>query len=310
MYNHVESFGADIRMAIRDVHQLITLDQKTSSLPWGKEIEASMLNVMINAGMNSNVGESILGEQIYSGLLPRLKKSLAEIEPTAPFFLKLQEIIEKKSSAEIKPTDSPPSISREKQKPDQDRKEKKGQPFIENLIGKPADTERSDAHAGIYIRNAGLVIVAPFLPMLFKNLGVWVDGQWHYREKAVCLIHYLATGNTAMEEFELVLPKLLCGMDTEEVVDPIGFLPDEIWIREANELLKSVIEYWSILKDTSVDGLRGSFLAREGRLQRKGSDWQLLVEQKPFDMLLQQLPWNISMLQLPWMEGMLCTDWV
>lgn len=163
---------------------------------------------------------------------------------------------------------------------------------------------------GIFIQNAGLVILAPFLPMIFKNLNIWVDGIWHNREGAVCLVQYLMGGSTTMEEYELVLPKLLCGLHPDDLVDPGGFLPGEKWETEANELLKSVIEYWSILKDTSVEGLRGSFLAREGKLLNKGQDWQLLVEQKPYDMLLQHLPWNISMVKLPWMEGMLYTEWI
>jgi hypothetical protein len=80
--------------------------------------------------------------------------------------------------------------------------------------------------------------------------------------------------------------------------------------QEATDLLSSVISYWSVLKDTSIDGLRGSFLVRDGKLWKDENNWYLTVEQKGYDMLLQQIPWNISMIQLPWMDEMLRTNWI
>ena len=78
---------------------------------------------------------------------------------------------------------------------------------------------------------------------------------------------------------------------------------------EANDLLLSVIEYWSILKDTTPDGLRESFLKRDGKLVFKNKEWLLQVEQKGYDMLLQHLPWNINMILLPWMKHLLKCEW-
>jgi Contractile injection system tape measure protein len=75
-------------------------------------------------------------------------------------------------------------------------------------------------------------------------------------------------------------------------------------------VLTSVIEYWNIVGNTSVDGIRESFLQRKGKLMYKESGWILQVEQQPYDMLLQHLPWNISMIQLPWMKQMLQTEWI
>ena len=77
-----------------------------------------------------------------------------------------------------------------------------------------------------------------------------------------------------------------------------------------DEVLLSVIEHWNILQNTSVEGLRQSFLQRNGKLSYNGSEWLLQVEQQPYDMLLQHLPWNISMIKLPWMEQMLKTEWI
>jgi hypothetical protein len=81
-------------------------------------------------------------------------------------------------------------------------------------------------------------------------------------------------------------------------------------IAEADVMLLSVIEHWSVLKNTSVQGLRESFLQRNGKLTLVNNEWLLQVEQKSYDMLLQHLPWSISMIKLPWMKNLLKTEWV
>ena len=75
-------------------------------------------------------------------------------------------------------------------------------------------------------------------------------------------------------------------------------------------MLQSVLEYWTILKNTSIESLRESFLMRAGKLSFDGKEWLLQVEQKGYDVLLQNLPWNISMIKLPWMKYLLRTEWV
>jgi len=176
-------------------------------------------------------------------------------------------------------------------------------------IQKPK-SKKADQEEGIYISNAGLVVVAAFLPALFNVLKINGNGKIHTPEYAVCLLNYLATGNEEMQEFELVLPKLLCGVPLETVIDPTSFTLSKEAKQEVENVLSSVIEHWTVLKNTSVQGLREAFLQREGKLSEKGADWTLQVEQKSYDMLLQQLPWNMSMIKLPWMSAMLTTEWV
>jgi hypothetical protein len=161
---------------------------------------------------------------------------------------------------------------------------------------------------GIYIQNAGLVIIAPFLPVLFKKLGM-VDGtELIDKSRAVYLTQYIASGKARVAEFELGLAKILCGLESDTPVDTHWQItPEEK--TEIDELLLSAIEYWSILKDTSPDGLQHTFLQRSGKLQFINQEWKLQVEPKPWDVLLQHLPWNISMIKLPWMTWMLRTEW-
>lgn len=162
----------------------------------------------------------------------------------------------------------------------------------------------------IYISNAGLVIAAPFLPALLNRLGIAKDAVITNKDAAVCVTHYLCTGNDEIEEYELILPKILCGLHPSFPVHTNDFLMTSETENEVNSVLSSIIEHWSVLKETSVPGLRESFLRREGKLVFNKNRWLLTVEQKPYDMLLKQLPWNISMLQLSWMQHMLIAEWI
>ncbi len=162
---------------------------------------------------------------------------------------------------------------------------------------------------GIYIENAGAVIIAAFIPALFEKLKISKNQTIVNTDLAAMLIQYVVTGKKTMAEHELVLPKILCGIDLELPVNTATKI-STAQIKEADEMLAAVIEYWAVLKNTSVTGLRESFLKRNGKLSLVDNTWLLQVEQKPFDMLLQQLPWSISMIKLPWMNNLLKTEWV
>jgi hypothetical protein len=71
-----------------------------------------------------------------------------------------------------------------------------------------------------------------------------------------------------------------------------------------------VIGHWDAVGDTSVGGLRGTFLVRPGKFfQRGNGDDVLQVEPRSFDILLDRLPWGIGMIQLPWMQKILWVEW-
>lgn len=171
-------------------------------------------------------------------------------------------------------------------------------------------SEQSASGDHVYITDAGLVLIAAFLPALFGKVGITENGRITDIDKAVCLTHFLATGSEKMNEFELSLSKVLCGIELNQVVDVSGFHLNTNLRNETDALLTSVIEYWSILKNTSVGGLRESFLKRNGKLSYNGRDWLLQVEQQSYDMLLEHLPWSYSMIKLPWMNVLLKTEWV
>ncbi len=165
--------------------------------------------------------------------------------------------------------------------------------------------------AGLYVNQAGLVLLHPFLRFYFEAVGLCSGESFQdesTQQMAIYLLHYLATKQTNVPEYELVLPKLLCGWSLNEPVVQVD-LPDTA-LREGENLLQTAIDYWDVLKSTSPDGLREGFLQREGKLTRSGeNNWKLQVEQQAIDVLLSRLPWGLSMVKLPWMDGLLIVEW-
>ncbi|WP_262965037.1 contractile injection system tape measure protein [Methylobacter psychrophilus] len=166
-----------------------------------------------------------------------------------------------------------------------------------------------DAKEGIYIENAGLILLHPFLPQFLKALGLVTEDLLLQPERAICLLHFMVTGQTVAPEYELILSKILCNMPLETPIESDMALTDAEKA-EAEALLEAVIQHWDALRNTSIDGLRGTFLLRLGKLSlRDDGDWLLQVESKTVDILLNHLPWGISMIQLPWMQRMLWVEW-
>lgn len=163
----------------------------------------------------------------------------------------------------------------------------------------------------IFVHHAGVVLLHPFLNAFFKILGLVAEGKFlstACHTRALYLIHFLATGAADPHEHDLLIAKILCGYPLEEPVDVMVELSDSE-MEEAGNLLSAAIASWSILKSTSAAGLREGFLQRSGKLQVKGNDLLLLVENSSIDMLLDHLPWNLSIIKLPWMENILRTEW-
>ena len=178
----------------------------------------------------------------------------------------------------------------------------------------PSQTEADEAAAessadGYYLDNAGLVLLHPFLPRFFEGLGLTENNQLLQPDRALSLLHFLATGQPVAPEHELTLPKLLCAVPLPQpVAADVGLTIAET--DEAEALLRAVVQHWTALRSTAPDALRGTFLARPGKLSRRpDGDWLLQVEPLSYDILLDQLPWGIAMIQLPWMPQLLRVEW-
>jgi hypothetical protein len=159
--------------------------------------------------------------------------------------------------------------------------------------------------------NAGLAILWPFLPGLFDTLGLAAQRRFTddaQRIRAVLLSAHLCDGGEEWDEQDLLLAKVLCGYPPFEPIETQIALSE----RERNEaraLLEAVIGHWSVLKSTSIEGLRSAFLRREGTLTAQEGSWKLEVARAGHDVLLDKLPWGFGLVMLPWMEQPLYVEW-
>jgi hypothetical protein len=161
----------------------------------------------------------------------------------------------------------------------------------------------------IWIQNAGLVLLHPFLPVLFDRLLVVNDQRQIINiKKALGLIHYLLYGEEEYSDAKMVLPKIFCGIPYSDPI-PIDVAINSAEQEECNELMLSVIEYWEALKNTSAKGLLETFVWRRGKLSPGDNGWLLRVENRTEDILLDRLPWSIGYIKLPWMITPLTTEW-
>jgi hypothetical protein len=163
----------------------------------------------------------------------------------------------------------------------------------------------------IWVQNAGLILLHPFLKPFFTLIGIAGKQGNLLNENldlAVQTMHFIATGNENVFESSLVFEKFLCGVPLKRPVQQESLLTESIKT-EANDLLTEVIRYWPALKNTSPDGLRQMFIQRDGRLIQEDAKYRLIVERKAQDVLLDKLSWNISVIKLPWISKILFTEW-
>ena len=164
----------------------------------------------------------------------------------------------------------------------------------------------------IYVDHAGLVLLHPFLPAHFRSQN-WVEKDRFAHEEskqyAIHQLHYLATGQQKILEYEMGMHKLLCGFPIEQPVNRFLELKETAQT-EAIDLLNAVINHWDALKNSSPDSLREAFIQRPGKLTRKQTHWVVHIEKQTIDILLTKLPWGFGMIQLPWMRERLVVEWI
>ncbi len=186
---------------------------------------------------------------------------------------------------------------------------------LPDAVQEEAEFPKSEATVSdeaLYINNAGLIILHPFLNTLFEQLELCENGIWKNKtsqHKAILLTQHLVARKKKIQENDLVLNKILCGLPVQDVVNT------KLRITAAEKescrsLLKAVLEYWKTMSTSSVEALQETFLQREGKLEaERENTYELWVEEKGYDILLAQLPWGIGMVKTPWMENYLTCHW-
>lgn len=186
-----------------------------------------------------------------------------------------------------------------------------------NFLQKPGQPNSNETFTSArtgdfwYVANAGVILLHPFLSPYFTKAGL-LDKRNFVNEaaqhKAVHLLHYLGSGQTEAPEYELVLPRFLCGLPFDIPLERYVEINTEEQA-EGEQLLQAAINHWNKLGNTSPGGLREGFLQRDGKLEKREEGWCLSIEQKTIDILLDFLPWNLSIVKLPWIPELLRVEW-
>lgn len=162
------------------------------------------------------------------------------------------------------------------------------------------------------VTNAGLVLFWPFLTKLFQRLEM-LDEEMKFKSPEIqhhaCrLLHFLATEDQNQPEYLMTLPKLLVGINMEDPMEA----PEDIKEEEKEliiDMMHGLIANWDRMGNTSIEGLRNSFINRKGMLEKDDGDWVLNVEKAGVDVLLKYLPWGISNVKLPWNPYVIYVSW-
>ena len=173
---------------------------------------------------------------------------------------------------------------------------------------RPAAPEASEP---IYLTGAGTIILHPFLEELFRGRGL-LEGR-RFRDsdaqhRAVHLLGYLTTAQTEVAEYELLLPKALCGCPFEQPLAPVELEPADL--EACDTLLRAVLKHWTAVRSASLEWLRQGFLLRDGKLERVDQGWRLTVERRAQDVLLARLPWGFGVVGMPWASEKIYTHWL
>jgi hypothetical protein len=186
---------------------------------------------------------------------------------------------------------------------------------ISDIIDVELETSQSDDEKNstekYAVKHAGIILLAPFLKAFFTNLNLLNGKEWKNKDaqyKAVHLLKFLCTGEQKAFEYSLLLEKIICGLNIDEPI-PLDVELKEDEMNEAISLLESVIEHWKALKNTSVNGLRESFLKRDGLLTQKNNDWLLQIERKTMDVLIDSIPWGYNTIAFSWNENLIFVEW-
>ena len=191
-----------------------------------------------------------------------------------------------------------------------------------SIISKPSKTREEltvveetvidiDNEESVYINNAGLIIVWPFLKTLFSKLGYTEGREFkddYSLQKAILLLQYIVFGAVHVDETNLVLNKIMCGVAPDFFVDTSIELND-MDKNIGDSMLTAVTKNWEQLNTSNIQTLREYFLKRDGVLKKMNENYMLNVEGNTFDVLLKSIPWNILMLQTEYMDNRLIVEW-
>jgi hypothetical protein len=177
----------------------------------------------------------------------------------------------------------------------------------------PRGTGRSLVEAlPLPVANAGLVLLWPTLPRLFRTLTLTDDtGRFKdnaARQQALACLDWLAWSEPVCAEWRTPLTRMLCGVSDDGPLEPE---PLTAQLREMLDgWLAGALGSLPRLSRCSIGELRALFLQRPGTLHETDGVLMLSVAREAIDILLNEVPWPLTQVALPWLSSPLSVDWI
>ena len=182
------------------------------------------------------------------------------------------------------------------------------------VYGSHLGTEQYRDLKHIPISNAGLVILFPFLPMLFMRLNMLSQDRRDFNSneskvRAIFILqHLMASEDREYDEKDLFLNRLLINYPSNEPL-PKRMELNQDELNTIDSLLEAAKTNWEKMRNTSMRGFQEAFLRRAGFIEKTEREWVLTVEERAFDILLDSIPWSYKLVRFPWMESILKVNW-
>ncbi len=196
-------------------------------------------------------------------------------------------------------------------------------PAIDAVLADKMTDELSKLQS-ILVNDAGLILLSPFLPLLFNKSNLLGNGKfksYSARCYAASMLSYVINSDNSKETENNVMnlnvvDNEFCGLSrllTGLKINDSHFIPQQLNQSDkalVSGLLKEIIQQWKALGNTSDEGLRETFIRRSGELNYSSkTGWNLNVAQSSFDVLLDRIPWNISLVKHSFMTDVIHVKW-
>lgn len=278
------------------------LDRMNLSLRNMVDIRAALFRKLISA-WTTNDWRIISASEIWNGLF----KEISFNSPTTrDEFLSVFE-----KNAAILPAALRISLGSLSSQENQSKVEFRANLPLAKKIMKNKYPDKEDSGEILIVKNAGLVLINNYVAMLLERIGIIRDRKFVNIQKQMDAIHYLqyiVTGQCETEEAFLPLNKVLCGVPiSQPITDGVEISPEHK--KTIESLIQAVMGHWPDIGESSINGFRGNWLVREGKLSEKEDRWELLVEKRAYDILINKSPFSFSIIKHPWMDKPLHVTW-
>ncbi|MGY8627849.1 contractile injection system tape measure protein [Chromobacterium violaceum] len=174
------------------------------------------------------------------------------------------------------------------------------------------DGQSLDEDSRFWADDAGLALLWPFLPELFRRCGWLDDGQRWRDENSQRKAWRALAGLLGRDEDQEqgYTARVLLGLEIDE---PLADAPElsDAERGHLDEAVAAIEQAWAAALPAMPlrDGIGPLFLRRAGIWRLSQAGWQLTAQDAAQDVLLARLPWSLGVVMLPWLDGLITVNW-